>query len=125
MQQVANNKVLVESLTAMRNSLLSSYEMRTNVTEEGLLIRALRNHDTDYVVFSDYRRNTGRRRIEDALEIIDVAVQELETTEPKQASRIYLSTLKSVAKLSKMASVLEYSVLPAEEKEKKEGMLAL
>ncbi|MDF1541168.1 MAG: hypothetical protein P1Q69_19880 [Candidatus Thorarchaeota archaeon] len=125
MQQVANNKVLVESLTAMRNSLLSSYEMRTNVTEEGILIRALRNPDTDYVVFSDYRRNTGKRRIDDALEIIDTALQELEVTDPKQASRVYLNTLKSVAKISKMASVLEYSRLPEKEKEKKEGLLTL
>lgn len=112
MQQLENNKVLVESLIAMRNSLLSSYEMRTTVTEESLLIRALRDREEDYIVFSDYRRNDGRRRIEDALEIIDSAVTEIGYTDTKQASRVYLNTLKSVARLSKMASVLEYSVLP-------------
>lgn len=124
MQQVENNKVLVQSLIAMRNSLLSSYEMKTHVKEESLLIRALCNREADYVVFSDYRRNEGRRRIEDALEVIDSAVLELESN-CKQAPRIYLTTLKSVARLSKMATVLEYSILQEKQKEKVEGIVAL
>jgi len=124
MQKVENNKVLVQSLIAMRNSLLSSYEMKTHVKEEGLLIRALHNREADYIVFSDYRRNEGRRRIEDALEVIDSAVLELESN-CKQAPRIYLTTLKAVARLSKMATVLEYSILQERQKEKIEGIVAL
>jgi len=107
--------------------LLSSYEMKTNVSEENMLLRAFRTPDTDYVVFSDYRRNDGRRRIDDAIEIIDNAVVEMEEKDARDASKVYLQTLKSVARISKMASVLEYSIFRNDksEKEEVEGVVAL
>ena len=127
MQQAEKNKILVESLIAMRNSLLSTYEMKTHVTEESLLLKAFRRPNSEYVVFSDYRRNDGKRRIQDAMEVIDSAVGEIEKTDSRQASRVYLQTLKAVARISKMASVLEFSIRRDDkfEKEKKEGMVAL
>jgi hypothetical protein len=100
--------------------------MKTNVFEENQLLKAFRRHDAEYVVFSDYRRNDGKRRIEDALEIIDTAVSKLEKIDSKEASRVYLQTLKSVARISKMASVLEYSIKRDKfEKEESEGIVAL
>lgn len=126
MHPTGQNKVLVESLVAMRNSLQSSYDMKTNVTEESLLLDAFRKSDADYVVFSDYRRNEGKKRIEDALEIIDNAVSTIEEINSKEAARLYLQTLKSVAKISRMASVLEHLVAhDNKEKEEDEGILAL
>ena len=127
MQQAEKNKILVESLIAMRNSLLSTYKMKTNVTEESLLLQAFKRPSSEYVVFSDYRRNEGKRRIEDAMEVIDRAIGELEETDSRQASTMYLQTLKAVARISKMASVLEYSIQRDDkfEKEEVEGLVAL
>lgn len=126
LQRSDKNSVLVESLLAMRNSLVSSYEMKTTVTEENLLLKAIRNPVPDYIVFSGYRRNDGKKRIQDAVEIIDEAVHELEDSDCIEPSRIYLSTLKSVARTSKMATVLEYSAMSNKSKEKEaEGKSAL
>ncbi len=126
MQQGEKNQVLIESLLAMKNSLLSSYEMKTTVKEEGLLLRGLTKEGPDYIVFSDYRRNDGRRRILDAIEIIDSAISTLEKMDYRNASRIYLNTLKSVATITKMANVLECHCLDGNHKEKEEeGTIAL
>lgn len=126
MQQGEKNQVLVDSLLAMKNSLLSSYEMKTTVKEEGLLLRGLTKEGPDYIVFSDYRRNDGRRRILDAIEMIDTAISKLEDMDYRDASRIYLNTLKSVAIITKMANVLECHCLDGNFEEKEEeGTIAL
>lgn len=126
MQQGENNHILIESLLAMKNSLLSSYEMKTTVKEEGLLLRGLTKEGPEYIVFSDYRRNDGRRRILDAIEMIDNAVRKLKKMDYRNASRIYLETLKSVATITKMANVLECHCLDGNFQEKEEeGKIAL
>ncbi|MHA2423886.1 MAG: hypothetical protein ACXAEF_03810 [Candidatus Thorarchaeota archaeon] len=91
------------------------------------MLKAFRRNDAEYVVFSDYRRNDGRKRIGDAIEIIDNAVTEMMVKDSREASRVYLKTLKSVARISKMASVLEYSKFRDDnsEKEENEGILTL
>ena len=106
--QIADRKiVLKESLMAMRNSLEASYNMRTNVTEEGQFINAWKTDTPDFVIFSDYRRNEGLRRINDVIETIDSAVSSLEKCDYQTASRLYLETLTTVAFLTKWARVLE------------------
>ncbi len=120
MQQGEKNQVLVDSLLAMKNSLLSSYEMKTTVKEEGLLLRGLTKEGPEYIVFSDYRRNDGRRRILDAIEMIDNAIYKLENMDYRNASKVYLDTLKSVAIITKMANVLECHCLDGNFKEKEE-----
>ncbi len=109
MQTVDRKIVLKESLLAMRNSLESSYKMRTTVTEEGRLLDAWQSDTPDFVIFSDYRRNEGLRRIKDVIEVIDSAVTNLDNCDYQTASRVYLETLTSVAFLTKWARVLEKS----------------
>ncbi len=125
MQRQEKKQVLVDSLLAMRNSLLNSYEMRTTVKEEGLLLKGLTQAEYDYIVFSDYRRNDGRRRIFDAIEIIDESIEELNRAEYPSATRVYLDALKSVAKMTRMANVLECQCIEGNFKEKRnEGTMA-
>ncbi len=111
--------VLKNSLLAMKKSLLSSYDMRTNVIEERFLLEAWGAHHPDYVVFSDYRRNDGWRRIRDVAEIIDRCLRELDTCDYRTASKLYLDTLNSVALHTKHAHLLEKLIL-GELEEKKE-----
>ena len=96
-----------ESLSAMKASLVSSYEFQTLVDEERRLISGLKDIKKDYVVFSSYRRNAGKRRIEDIKEMIDSALDKIDCCDSDEASRIYLNTLKSVMMHSRWASVLE------------------
>jgi len=109
MQTIDRKVVLRESLLAMRNSLESSYKMRTNVNEESRLLDAWKTDTPDFVVFSDYRRNEGLRRIKDVIEVIDNAITNLNNCDYQTASRVYLETLTSVAFLTKWARVLEKS----------------
>jgi hypothetical protein len=121
------NRVLIDSLLAMRSSLMSSYEMKTNVREEGLLLRGLTKEAPEYLVFADYRHNEGRRRLLDAVETIDSAVKTLPEMEYRNASVLYLTTLRSVAKITRMANVLECTCPEAKtiEKDRAEGIAAL
>lgn len=121
------NRVLIDSLLAMRSSLTSSYEMKTNVKEEGLLLQGLTKGAPEYLVFADYRHNDGRRRLLDAVETIDSAVKTLPQMEYRNASVVYLNTLRSVAKMSRMANVLECTCPETRtiEKEREEGIAAL
>ncbi|MBD3406367.1 MAG: hypothetical protein GF411_09675 [Candidatus Lokiarchaeota archaeon] len=98
-----------DSLLAMKNSLMTTYEMMTAVEEERILIRALTGNGYDYIKFAGYRRNEGFRRFTDVAEMIDTAIHEIEQSSLQQASMIYLRTLRSVALLSKWAKVLEKS----------------
>ena len=53
------------------------------------------------------RRNEGKRRLRDIVEVIDNAVKSLEDCDYQNASKIYLETLSTVAMLTKWACVLE------------------
>lgn len=106
--QVSDRKsVLKDSLIAMKNSLVSSYLMKTRVVEMSGLLEAWNSPEPDYVVFSDYRRNEGKRRLKDIIEVIDIAVEDLDECDYQKASKLYLETLTTVAKLTKWACVLE------------------
>ncbi|MHA1882456.1 MAG: hypothetical protein ACTSUO_05370 [Candidatus Thorarchaeota archaeon] len=107
MQVTDRKSVLKDSLIAMKNSLTSSYFMKTRVTEESGLLKAWADSELDYVVFSDYRRNEGNRRLKDIVEVIDTAVESLEDCTYQTASKLYLETLTTVAMYTKWACVLE------------------
>ncbi|TXT57462.1 MAG: hypothetical protein BAJATHORv1_10164 [Candidatus Thorarchaeota archaeon] len=109
MELADKRHVWKDSLLAMKNSLMTTYEMITSIEEERSLIRALTGNGYDYIKFSGYRRNEGFRRYTDVAEIIDNAIMEIEASTLQQASMIYLRTLRSVALLSKWAKVLEES----------------
>jgi hypothetical protein len=96
-----------QSLSAMKASLESSYEFKTVVQEETRLIEGLKDVNKDYVIFSGYRRNAGRRRLNDVKSVIDTALEKIACCDSKEASRVYLETLKAVTMQTRWASVLE------------------
>ncbi|MFW9807777.1 MAG: hypothetical protein ACFFE6_00225 [Candidatus Thorarchaeota archaeon] len=96
-----------QSLSAMRASLESSYKFKTIVQEEAQLINGLRDIKKDFVVFSGYRRNAGRRRLDDIKNLIDTALEKIECCESREASQIYLETLKAVTMQTRWGSILE------------------
>ena len=96
-----------QSLTAMKTSLESSYEFKTIVQEEAQLIEGLHDVKKDYIIFSGYRRNAGKRRLDDVKTVIDTALEKIKCCESKEASRIYLETLKAVTMQTRWASILE------------------
>jgi len=96
-----------ESLSKMKTSLESSYEFKTVVEEERQLLEGLKDGTRDYVVFSSYRRNAGKRRFNDIKSVIDAALEKLDCCDSDEASRIYLETLKTVSMQTRWASVLE------------------
>jgi len=96
-----------ESLSAMKLSLESTYEFKTVVHEETRLLKGLKNIKKDYVVFSSYRRNAGKRRMNDIKSLIDTALEKIGCCDSKEASLIYLETLRSVMMQTRWASVLE------------------
>jgi hypothetical protein len=96
-----------DSLSAMKASLESTYEFKTVVQEEARLFEGLRDIKRNYIVFSGYRRNDGRRRIDDIKSLIDGALEKIGYCDSKEASRLYLETLKAVMMQTRWASVLE------------------
>ena len=96
-----------QSLSAMKTSLMSTYEFKTVVQEETRLIQGLKDVKKDYVVFSSYRRNAGKRRMNDIKSLIDTALEKLDCCDSKEASLVYLETLKTVMMQTRWASVLE------------------
>ncbi|MEM2142267.1 MAG: hypothetical protein QXQ81_03305 [Candidatus Thorarchaeota archaeon] len=98
-----------QSLLQMKQSLLSTYDLNTTAEEEERFIKAWSGHGDRYVIFSGYRRNEGRKRILDIADVIDRAIADIETREDREASRLYIETLRSVALCSNWARVLEYS----------------
>jgi hypothetical protein len=96
-----------KSLSAMKASLEKSYEFKTVVHEEKLLLEGLSDVNKDYVVFASYRRNAGRRRMDDIKNFIDSALEKIDCCDSDEASKIYLDTLKSVTMQTRWASVLE------------------
>jgi hypothetical protein len=97
------------SLVAMRTSLASSYDMSTAVKEQKRFLRAWEGEGLEYIVFSDYRRNEGRRRLRDILEVIDNALERIDRCDIRDASMLYLETLDRVALFSNWAKILERS----------------
>ena len=102
-------EVWKDSLVAMKASLASSYDMSTAVDEQKRFLNAWEKEDLEYMVFSDYRRNEGKRRLKDVMDVIDKALARLDDCDTKTASKVYLDTLKTVALFSKWAKVLETS----------------
>jgi hypothetical protein len=98
-----------ESLMVMKRSLLSSYELGSTLLEEALFVEAWTSGSQPYLVFSDYRRNDGLRRLKDVLDIIDYAILTLEDTSEQSASEVYMKTLRSVSMVKQWASILEAS----------------
>lgn len=96
-----------QSLSAMKASLMSTYDFKTLVQEEARLIQGLKDAKQDYVIFSSYRRNAGKRRINDIESLIDTALDKLSCCDSKEASLVYLETLKTVMMQTRWASVLE------------------
>ncbi|MFX1416459.1 MAG: hypothetical protein ACFFC0_06580 [Promethearchaeota archaeon] len=95
------------SLVAMRTSLASSYDMSTAVEEQKRFLKAWEGEGLEYIVFSDYRRNEGKRRLLDVLEIIDQALERIDRCDIKAASMLYLETLDAVALFANWAKILE------------------
>lgn len=96
-----------ENLSTMKANLEKSYEFKTMVQEESQLIHGLTKSEQDYVIFSDYRRNEGKRRFEDIKDLIDTAMITLCCCDSKEASLVYFKTLKSVLRQSRCSNVLE------------------
>ena len=99
--------VLIESLSAMKESFESADEFKTRVEEETLLLEGLGENSMGYVVFSDYRRNEGKRRFNELSNLIDRALDEIDSCDSKKASSIYLHTLKGVLLQSRWIQILE------------------
>ena len=96
-----------KNLSAMKENLQNSYDFKTLVQEESKLIRAFMSTKSDYVVFSDYRRNEGKRRFEDVTELIDDALVKIDCCDSDDALLVYFRTLKSVSRHTRWAKVLE------------------
>ncbi|MHA2386161.1 MAG: hypothetical protein ACXAEE_08125 [Candidatus Thorarchaeota archaeon] len=109
MSSMRRREVWKDSLVAMKASLASSYDMSTAVDEQKRFVNAWEKEDLEYMVFSDYRRDEGKRRLKDVMEVIDKALARLDDCDTKTASKVYLDTLKTVALFSKWAKVLETS----------------
>ncbi|MGY5858046.1 MAG: hypothetical protein RTU63_01655 [Candidatus Thorarchaeota archaeon] len=99
--------VLIETLSSMKRSLESAYEFKTRVDEETRLLQGLGEKYRGYRVFSDYRRNEGRRRFNEISEFISGAVDNLECCDSKKISAIYLDTLKGVLLQTRWVQILE------------------
>ncbi|MHA1925522.1 MAG: hypothetical protein ACW974_06370, partial [Candidatus Thorarchaeota archaeon] len=82
---MSRHEVWKDSLIAMKTSLASSYDMSTAVDEQKRFLNAWDKGDLEYKVFSDYRRNEGRRRLKDILEVIDSALSRLDECDTETA----------------------------------------
>jgi hypothetical protein len=111
MQKSNRKEAWKSSLAAMKKSLVNTYELGTSASEEERFANAWLSGGPDYVVFSDYRRNEGRRRILDVADIIDNAIERiLNSTNEQTAAHVYLDTLRAVILYTNWARVLENSV---------------
>jgi hypothetical protein len=95
----------------MKKSIQNTYHMQTSELEMERFLDAWTRapEDSTIVVFSDYRRNEGRRRMEDIIELIDNALQRMGQGNQKSASKIYVDTMRQVARYSTWYAVLEKS----------------
>jgi len=102
-----NKLVLIESLSAMKESLESAYDFRTRVEEDALFIEGFGAKNRGYLEFSGYRRNEGRRRFNEVSDLIKRALKDIESSNSKKASSIYLDTLKGVLLHTRWVQILE------------------
>ncbi|MDH4212822.1 MAG: hypothetical protein OEV85_02775 [Candidatus Thorarchaeota archaeon] len=91
----------------MRKSLESSYELKAAVQDETLLLEGIGERKRDYVKFTGYLRNEGRRRFRDITDLINQAVRDMQCCDSAKASSIYLETLKAVLLQTRWARILE------------------
>ncbi|MHA1882457.1 MAG: hypothetical protein ACTSUO_05375 [Candidatus Thorarchaeota archaeon] len=98
-----------ESLIIMKRSIQSSYTMNSDLKEQELFVEAWTAQKSEYLVFSDYHRNDGFRRLQDVLDIIDRALIKLEKNKDLSPSEIYLQTIKSVSLVKQWSKILEAS----------------
>jgi len=96
-----------QNLSSMKENLQKDYDFKTIVQEESKLFSALKSTKQEYVIFSDYRRNEGRRRFEDVKDLIDEALVKIDCCESEDALLVYFRTLKSVSQQTRWAKVLE------------------
>jgi hypothetical protein len=101
------NHVYIESLSAMKKSLESSFEFKASIQDETMLLEGLGKKERDYVKFAGYLRNEGKRRFKDVTEMINQAVKEIECSDSLKASTIYLDTLRAVLLQTRWATILE------------------
>ncbi|MGY5852425.1 MAG: hypothetical protein RTU92_02535 [Candidatus Thorarchaeota archaeon] len=99
------------SLVAMKKSIQNTYRMQTHEMEMERFLDAWTwsPEDSEFVVFSDYRQNEGRRRLEDIIELIDSALLHMGKSSQKSASKIYVDAMRQVARYSTWYAVLEKS----------------
>ena len=109
MTQSTMRDVCKYSLQVMKTSITSTYEMNSEHREQLSFIEAWKDKTADYMIFSDYRRNEGYRRLQDILEIIDQALVRLDRNKEVSPSEIYLQTIKSVSMVKQWYSILEVS----------------
>ena len=102
-----NKDVWRKSLEAMRNSVVSSFELGTLSQEQELFLEAWATQKD--ISFIGYRQNDGRRRIRDITEIIDDALVHLDDCDYRAAARVYHDTLNKVSTLTLWAHLLESS----------------
>ncbi|MHA1587288.1 MAG: hypothetical protein ACTSV9_00770 [Candidatus Thorarchaeota archaeon] len=102
-----NIDVWRKSLEAMRNSVVSSFELGTLSQEQELFLQAWATQKD--IAFIGYRQNDGRRRIRDITETIDDALVRLHDCDYKAAARVYHDTLNRVSTLTLWAHMLESS----------------
>ncbi len=104
------------SLRAMRNSLLGTYEITTTAEEQRRFLQCWTGEDKNYDVFAGYRRNEGRRRILDILEVIDEGIRRLEECDMRTGAKVFHETVEQVALFSRVAQLLELSNEPAQKR---------
>ena len=107
MDSIGKKDIWRQNLSTMKANLEKSYEFRTIVQEESRLISGLKSTKQDYIRFSGYRRNEGKRRFEDIRELIDTALIKIDCCDSNEAALVYFETLKSVLKQTRWAKVLE------------------
>ncbi len=100
-----NIDVWRKSLEAMRNSVVSSFELGTLSQEQERFLKAWTTQKD--ISFIGYRQNDGRRRMRDITEIIDDALVRLDDCDYKAAARVYHDTLNRVSTLTLWAHLLE------------------
>ena len=96
------------SLVAMRNSLLGTYEITTTAEEQEKFLQCWTPGEPRYIVFSDYKRNEGLRRIRDILDVIDEGIRKIDECEIREAARVFHKTVEQVALFSRVAQILEH-----------------
>ena len=69
METTEKKETWKQNLSTMKTNLQKTYDFKTIVQEESKLISGLKSTKKDYVIFSDYRRNEGRRRFEDVKDL--------------------------------------------------------